>query len=102
MSDEPYVQLPLIDTLIQPIPFNYPGSIVNPKELMLVSSARDNNIELRKEIDCDKLTKKKSGKNVETSSYPIALLRSFAKRAGLPTSGNKEHLVEILRAEFCE
>ena len=102
MSDEYYVQLPLIDTLIEPIPLSYPGAIINQKELMIVSSVKDNDISLREEIDCNKLTKKKSGKNAETSSYPIAVLRSFAKRAGLPSSGNKEHLVEILRAEFCK
>jgi hypothetical protein len=91
------IMFPNFNTIIDPIPLTYPIEVVKDDAILKNYSQYQSN-KLIEEIDINRLKATPSYKlyNSKYSIYKISELKEFAKLLGLPSNGNKDHLVEII------
>lgn len=91
------IKFPTFHTIIDPIPLTYPIEVVKD-ESILKNYSQYQSSKLIEQIDINRLKATPSHKlhNSKYSIYKISELKEFAKLLGLPSNGNKDHLVEII------
>jgi hypothetical protein len=85
----------------------YPGPTISRDEIIKPASARDKDLLIQQDIDCDRLVVEKSkstkvaAKSNVKSSYSHNELKAMAERANIKKSQSKPKLVEALRKIYC-
>ncbi len=97
------ITLPLITTLIAPIPLTVPTVIVEEAALTTAYTPDQQAVAAANEIDLERVSanrtkpsERRGGKN----PYSVTELKDIAKRIGIRTAQTKAQLVEAIRAKF--
>lgn len=91
------IKFPSFYTIIEPILLPYPIEVLK-EEAISKNYSQYQSSQLIEQIDINRLKATPSHRlrNSKYSIYKISELKEFAKLLGLPSTGNKDHLVEII------